>query len=101
MPKRTEAAGPVISRHKLTLVHRYGDELRTDELVLRPVHMVVAERHFSGTVPGVEGMLYAAHYALTHERKLELAPFNIWLDEHLEAIDEESTDPLEAPPATQ
>jgi len=93
--------GKVISRVAVTVVHRNAaGELCTDEVVLKPVALVAAERHFSGEVPPIEGTLYASHFLLTKEGRRKLPKFNEWLDT-IEAIDEHHADPLEAPPAGQ
>ena len=93
-------AGPVIKRVAVTVVHGPTEaELRTDVVVLRPVHLVMAERHYKGNVPPVEGTLFAAHHAIGHEAGVELPPFGVWLDEWVVAVEESSTDPLVAPPA--
>ena len=66
-----------------------------DVLVLKPVHLVAAERHFKGNPPGVEGTLWAAWYALRVE-----APFADWL-ESIVAVSEETVPPSSATaPAT-
>lgn len=92
-------AGKAIQRVTVTVVHQYDGELRTDIVTLKPVALVAAERHYKGQVPPVEGTIFAAHWLLSREQRgLELAPFGTWLEEHLEAIEEELGDPIQAPP---
>lgn len=64
-------------------------------LVLKPVHLVAAERHFKGDPPPVEGTLWAAWYALRTEQA-----FADWL-ESIESVAEELVPPSSATaPAT-
>lgn len=51
------------------------DDGRVDDVLLRPVALVAAERHFRGTVPPIEGTLWAAHYQLRIG-----AAFTDWLE---------------------
>ena len=60
------------------------------EVVLRPVALVAAERHFKGSVPAMEGTLWAVHYQLRIEE-----PFGAWL-ERIEGVDEVVADPTPA-----
>lgn len=89
----------VIQRVAVTVVHTLDGDLVTDTVVLKPVALVASERHFKGSVPAVEGTLYAAHWLLTKEGRRELPPFGVWLDECVEAVEEGYTDPIQAPPA--
>lgn len=98
MPKNKSEAGKVIQRVAVTVVYTLDGEVVVDEVILKPVALVAAERHFKGSVPAVEGTLYAAHYIITHERRRELPPFADWL-ESIEGIEEHQADPIQAPPA--
>lgn len=95
---KPEAGTKVIQRVSVTIVYELDGELVTDNVILKPVALVAAERHFKGTVPAVEGTLYAAHYLLTKEGRRKLPPFADWL-ESIEGIDEDYADPIQAPPA--
>lgn len=97
-PKPKPEAGKVIQRVSVTIVYTLDGELVTDDVVLKPVALVAAERHFKGNVPAVEGTLYAAHYLITKEGRRELPPFADWLDS-IEGIEEHQADPIQAPPA--
>jgi hypothetical protein len=52
-----------MQRVKVTLVYR-DDTKPADEVILRPLALVAAERHFRGAIPGAEGTLYAAWHQL-------------------------------------
>jgi hypothetical protein len=71
------------------------DNGNIDEVLLRPVSLVAAERHFKGTVPPVEGTLWAAWYTL-HQPG---GTFADWL-EGIERIEETTAPPSLAKPAT-
>ncbi len=60
------------------------------EVVLRPFALVAAERHFRGSIPGMEGTLYAAWHQLGQP-----GTFADWL-ESLEAVGEEAVPPTSA-----
>ena len=76
-----------MQRIKVTVEHDGGD---VDEVVLRPVALVAAERHFKGNVPPIEGTLWAVHYQLRVEE-----PFGTWL-EHVADVAEAVADPTPA-----
>jgi len=73
------------------------DDGRVEEVVVKPVAVVAAERHFKGNVPANEGTLWAAHWLLVKERGLALN-FADWL-ESLAGVEEFIADPTQAPPA--
>ncbi len=66
------------------------DDGHVDEVILRPVALVAAERHFKGAIPGMEGTLWAAHYQLR-----AAVPFADWL-ESIEACEEIAVPPTSA-----
>jgi len=76
-----------MDRIKVTVEHDDGE---VDEVVLRPVALVAAERHFKGKVPPIEGTLWAVHYQLRIEEA-----FGTWL-EHVAGVDEDLADPTPA-----
>jgi len=76
-----------MDRVKVTVEH---DDGQVDEVVLRPVALVAAERHFKGKVPPMEGTLWAVHYQLRVEQS-----FTDWLDT-VAGIDEVIADPTPA-----
>lgn len=61
-----------------------------DEVLLRPVALVAAERHFKGNVPPIEGTLFAAHWMLKPGR-----PFADWL-EGIVRVEETASPPSSA-----
>lgn len=63
------------------------------EVVLRPVTLVAAERHFKGTPPAIEGTLWGVWHQLRTEQT-----FADWL-ETVEAIQEEAVPPSSATPS--
>ncbi len=84
-----------MQRVQVTVSYDPELEREPDVVILRPVHLVAAERHYKGNIPGVEGTLWAAWYALRIERT-----FADWLDD-LEGIAEEQVPPsLATAPAT-
>lgn len=65
---------------------------RTDAVTLRAGDLVKAERHYKGTLPQIEGTLYAAW------RRLRPGPsFDTWLDDvdkmDVQTTDEDPTEP--------
>lgn len=76
-----------MDRIKVTVLH---DDGQTDEVVLRPVSLVAAERHFKGKVPPMEGTLWAVH----HQLRVPEA-FGTWL-EHVDGVEESIADPTPA-----
>jgi len=65
---------------------------------LRPLALVAAERHFAGTIPAMEGTLWAAWYQLTGAQGA-LADAELTFADFLEkliAIDEAAADPSQA-----
>lgn len=76
-----------MQRVKVTLNY---DDGTVEEVVLKPVSLVAAERHFKGSIPGMEGTLWAAHYQLRKE-----ATFADWL-ESLEMAGDEALPPSSA-----
>ena len=61
-----------MQRVKVTLNY---DDGTLEEVVLKPVSLVAAERHFKGSIPGMEGTLWAAHYQLRKEATFEPETF--------------------------
>jgi len=51
------------------------DDGTTDTVVLRPVTLVAAERHFKGAIPAVEGTLWGVWHQLRKE-----STFADWLE---------------------
>lgn len=66
------------------------DDGKVDEVLLRPVALVAAERHFKGAPPAIEGTLWAAHYMLKPG-----VPFADWL-EGIARIEETTLPPSRA-----
>lgn len=74
-----------------------------DTVVLKPVALVAAERHFKGQLPGIEGSLWAAWWQLGREvpsSPAAGASFGDWLDS-LAAIDEAAEVPTSAAASAQ
>ena len=95
MSDPTARAQQLITRHQVTVAY---DDGNADTVVLKPVALVMAERHYKGNVPPIEGTLYAAWWLLGKEQRRELPPFADWL-ESIAGIDERAADPFQAPPA--
>jgi len=91
------SAAPTTNRVKRVVVGLEFEDGEQLEVVLKPVAIVHAERHFKGSVPAHEGTLYAAWWQLGREGKTT-ATFADWLDS-LVGIEEHFADPSPAPPA--
>lgn len=71
----------------VTISYEDGHE---DQVTLKAVDMVKAERHFKGTLPNIEGTLYAAYQKLRPGTN-----FDTWLDQVDKMdVDSDETDPL-------
>jgi hypothetical protein len=79
-----------MDRVRISVEH---DDGHVDEVVLRPLALVAAERHFKGNVPAIEGTLWAAHYLLKPDKT-----FADWL-EGIAGVKEETVPPSSATPA--
>ena len=97
----TQTAGggaPAIQRVRVSVTYVDGGG---DSVVLRPVGLVAAERHFAGQPPAVEGTLYAAWWQLSREQHAGGMPtFGDWLDS-LDTIAEAAENPTPAAPPEQ
>lgn len=80
---------------KVTITHEDG---HTDEVRVLPIGLVLAERHFKGDLPRIEGTLYAAWATLKPATK-----FDEWMASIVNVDEtEESVAPLpEGPPPEQ
>lgn len=89
-----------IQRVRISVEYEAGG---ADSVVLRPVALVAAERHYKGQLPGIEGSLWAAWWQLAKESPSSPAAgstFGDWLDS-LAAIDESAEVPTSAAASAQ
>lgn len=93
MSSQTAGGGtPALNRIEVAVQYEDGTG---DTVILKPVALVAAERHFKGNMPGVEGTLWAAHYLLTREGTVTDS-FADWL-ERLVVVEERPANPTSAP----
>jgi len=79
-----------MNRVEVTVTYVDGS---TESVVLRPVALVAAERHFAGNVPPYEATLYATFYMLRRPES-----YADWL-ESLDGAEEHSAPPTSATPS--